>query len=154
MKLTNKVKRLICFTASLIVSIGIPLIVTIVHYDMFNLFITQKTSVKVSIIGAVIVLALLLIFFKKILKYLSSLEFSITIAVIKGLVKLVPLFIIIFLLANMTKVIDDFVFIFSWITGCNVISKLILDPLTDYYTEQVRVEHQRDIVRGALNENA
>lgn len=154
MKLTNKVKRLICFTASLIVSIGIPLIVTIVHYDMFNLFITQKTSVKVSIIGAVIVLALLLIFFKKILKYLSSLEFSITIAVIKGLVKLVPLFIIVFLLANMTKVIDDFVFVFSWITGCNVISKLILDPLTDYYTEQVRVEHQRDIVRGALNENA
>lgn len=154
MKLTNKVKRLICFTASLIVSIGIPLIVTIVHYDMFNLFITQKTSVKISIIGAVIVLALLLIFFKKILKYLSSLEFSITIAVIKGLVKLVPLFIIIFLLANMTKVIDDFVFVFSWITGCNVISKLILDPLTDYYTEQVRVEHQRDIVRGALNENA
>lgn len=154
MKLTNKVKRLICFTASLIVSIGIPLIVTIVHYDMFNLFITQKTSVKVSIIGAVIVLALLLIFFKKILKYLSSLEFSITIAVIKGLVKLVPLFIIVFLLVNMTKVIDDFVFVFSWITGCNVISKLILDPLTDYYTEQVRVEHQRDIVRGALNENA
>ena len=154
MKLTNKVKRLICFTASLIVSIGIPLIVTIVHYDMFNLFITQKTSVKVSIIGAVIVLALLLIFFKKILKYLSSLEFSITITVIKGLVKLVPLFIIVFLLANMTKVIDDFVFVFSWITGCNVISKLILDPLTDYYTEQVRVEHQRDIVRGALNENA
>lgn len=154
MKLTNKVKRLICFTASLIVSIGIPLIVTIVHYDMFNLFITQKTSVKVSIIGAVIVLALLLIFFKKILKYLSSLEFSIAIAVIKGLVKLVPLFIIVFLLANMTKVIDDFVFVFSWITGCNVISKLILDPLTDYYTEQVRVEHQRDIVRGALNENA
>lgn len=154
MKLTNKVKRLICFTASLIVSIGIPLIVTIVHYDMFNLFITQKTSVKVSIIGAVIVLALLLIFFKKILKYLSSLEFSITITVIKGLVKLVPLFIIVFLLANMTKVIDDFVFVFSWITGCNVISKLILDPLTDYYTEQVRVEYQRDIVRGALNENA
>lgn len=154
MKLTNKVKRLICFTASLIVSIGIPLIVTIVHYDMFNLFITQKTSVKVSIIGAVIVLALLLIFFKKILKYLISLEFSITIAVIKGLVKLVPLFIIVFLLANMTKVIDDFVFVFSWITGCNVVSKLILDPLTDYYTEQVRVEHQRDIVRGALNENA
>lgn len=154
MKLTNKVKRLICFTASLIVSIGIPLIVTIVHYDMFNLFITQKTSVKVSIIGAVIVLALLLIFFKKIIKYLSSLEFSITIAVIKGLVKLVPLFIMVFLLANMTKVIDDFVFVFSWITGCNVISKLVLDPLTDYYTEQVRVEHQRDIVRGALNENA
>ena len=154
MKLTNKVKRLICFTASLIVSIGIPLIVTIVHYDMFNLFITQKTSVKVSIIGAVIVLALLLIFFKKILKYLSSLEFSITITVIKGLIKLVPLFIIVFLLVNMTKVIDDFVFVFSWITGCNVISKLILDPLTDYYTEQVRVEHQRDIVRGALNENA
>jgi hypothetical protein len=54
----------------------------------------------------------------------------------------------------MTKVIDDFVFVFSWITGCNVISKLILDPLTDYYTEQVRIEHQRDIVRGALNENA
>lgn len=154
MKLTNKVKRLICFTASLIVSIGIPLIVTIVYYDMFNLFITQKTSVKVSIIGAVIVLALLLIFFKKIIKYLSSLEFSITIAVIKGLVRLVPLFIIVFLLANMTKVIDDFVFVFSWITGCNVISKLVLDPLTDYYTEQVRVEHQRDIVRGALNENA
>lgn len=154
MKLTNKVKRLICFTASLIVSIGIPLIVTIVHYDMFNLFITQKTSVKVSIIGAVIVLALLLIFFKKIIKYLSSLEFSITIAVIKGLVKLVPLFIMVFLLANMTKVIDDFVFVFSWITGCNVVSKLVLDPLTDYYTEQVRVEHQRDIVRGALNENA
>lgn len=154
MKLTNKVKRLICFTASLIVSIGIPLIVTIVHYDMFNLFITQKTSVKVSIIGAVIVLALLLIFFKKIIKYLSSLEFSITIAVVKGLVRLVPLFIIVFLLANMTKVIDDFVFVFSWITGCNVISKLVLDPLTDYYTEQVRVEHQRDIVRGALNENA
>ena len=154
MKLTNKVKRLICFTASLIVSIGIPLIVTIVHYDMFNLFITQKTSVKVSIIGAVIVLALLLIFFKKIIKYLSSLEFSITIAVVKGLIKLVPLFIIVFLLVNMTKVIDDFVFVFSWITGCNVISKLILDPLTDYYTEQVRVEHQRDIVRGALNENA
>lgn len=154
MKLTNKVKRLICFTASLIVSIGIPLIVTIVHYDMLNLFITQKTSVKVSIIGAVIVLALLLIFFKKIIKYLSSLEFSITIAVVKGLIKLVPLFIIVFLLVNMTKVIDDFVFVFSWITGCNVISKLILDPLTDYYTEQVRVEHQRDIVRGALNENA
>lgn len=152
MNLTNKVKRLICFIASLIVSIGIPLIVTIVYYDMFNIFITQKTSVKISIIGAVIVLSLLLIFFKKIIKYLSSLEFSISIAVLKGLIKLLPLFLIIFLLANMTKVIDDFVFVFSWVTGCNVISKLILDPLTDFYTEEVRKDNQRNIVRSALNE--
>lgn len=152
MNLTNKIKRLICFIASLIVSIGIPLVVTIVYYDMFNIFITQKTSVKISIIGAVIVLSLLLIFFKKIIKYLSSLEFSISIAVLKGLIKLLPLFLIVFLLANMTKVIDDFVFVFSWITGCNVISKLILDPLTDFYTEEVRKDNQRDIVRSALNE--
>ena len=152
MNLTNKTKRLICFIASLIVSIGIPLIVTIVYYDMFNIFITQKTSVKISIIGAVIVLSLLLIFFKKIIKYLSSLEFSISIAVLKGLIKLLPLFLIVFLLANMTKVIDDFVFVFSWVTGCNVISKLILDPLTDFYTEEVRKDNQRNIVRSALNE--
>lgn len=152
--MTNKNKRLLCFIASLIVSIGIPLVVTVVHYDMLNLFISQKTSIKISIIGAVIVLTLLLIFFKKIIKYLSSLEFSISIAVLKGLIKLVPLFLVVFLLANMTKVIDDFVFVFSWITGCNVVSKLILDPLTDFYTEEVRKDNQREIVRSALDETA
>lgn len=152
--MTNKNKRLLCFIASLIVSIGIPLVVTVVHYDMLNLFISQKTSIKISIIGAVIVLTLLLVFFKKIIKYLSSLEFSISIAVLKGLIKLVPLFLVVFLLANMTKVIDDFVFVFSWITGCNVVSKLVLDPLTDFYTEEVRKDNQREIVRSALDETA
>lgn len=152
--MTNKNKRLLCFIASLIVSIGIPLVVTVVHYDMLNLFISQKTSIKISIIGAVIVLTLLLIFFKKIIKYLSSLEFSISIAVLKGLIKLIPLFLVLFLLANMTKVIDDFVFVFSWITGCNVVAKLVLDPLTDFYTEEVRKDNQREIVRSALDETA
>ena len=152
--MTNKNKRLLCFIASLIVSIGIPLVVTVVHYDMLNLFISQKTSIKISIIGAVIVLTLLLIFFKKIIKYLSSLEFSISIAVLKGLIKLIPLFLVVFLLVNMTKVIDDFVFVFSWITGCNVVSKLVLDPLTDFYTEEVRKDNQREIVRSALDETA
>jgi hypothetical protein len=154
MKMMNKNKRLLCFIASLIVSIGIPLVVTVVHYDMLNLFISQKTSIKISIIGAVIVLTLLLIFFKKIIKYLSSLEFSISIAVLKGLIKLIPLFLVLFLLANMTKVIDDFVFVFSWITGCNVVAKLVLDPLTDFYTEEVRKDNQREIVRSALDETA
>lgn len=152
--MTNKNKRLLCFIASLIVSIGIPLVVTVVHYDMLNLFISQKTSIKISIIGAVIVLTLLLIFFKKIIKYLSSLEFSISIAVLKGLIKLIPLFLVLFLLANMTKVIDDFVFVFSWITGCNVVAKLVLDPLTDFYTEEVIKDNQREIVRSALDETA
>lgn len=151
--MSNKKKRLICFIASMFLSIGVPLIVTIIKYDIIKAFAQQRASVKVSIIGAIIICILFFVFFKKLVKYLSGVTFSYTLAIVKGIVKIVPLICIMLVLINMINYITDFVFVFGWITGCNIIAKIGIDPLVDKYTDLVKREEQKQIVKEALNED-
>lgn len=150
---SNAFKRNLCFILSSIVSIFIPIIVTIIKYDMIHVLIKTKTSVKVSIIGASIILILFFVFFKRIMKFLNTLSFSMKVSVLKGITKLIPLVLLLLLFINVVKIIDDLVFVTGWIVGCNSISFLILDPLTEKYNyEAKRDEHRKLIKEGISNE--
>lgn len=149
--MSNKLKSKICFIASLITSVGIPIIVTIFKYDIIQRFSEQKPKIKISIIAAIIILTLLIVFFKRIIKYLNSFDFSYTISICKGLLKIIPLICILILFTNLIKIIDDLVFITSWIVGCNIITFFVLDPLTQKYTYLSKQDIQKQLVKEAIN---
>lgn len=151
--MSNKLKSHICFIASLVTSVAIPLIVTFNKYKIIKVFKQQSSGIKVSIIAAVITLILLVVFFKRIMKYLSKFEFSYIIYFAKGMLKLIPLVCLLILFVNIIKVIDDLVFVTGWIVGCNAITFFILDPLTAKYTLLHKKEFQKNIVKEALNDN-
>jgi hypothetical protein len=120
---------------------------------MIHVLIETKTSVKVSVIGATIILILFFVFFKRIMKFLNTLSFSMKVSVLKGITKLIPLVLLLLLFVNVVKIIDDLVFVTGWIVGCNSISFLILDPLTEKYNyEAKRDEHRKLIKEGISNE--
>jgi hypothetical protein len=151
--MSNKLKSHICFIASLVTSVAIPLIVTFNKYKIIKVFKQQSSGIKVSIIAAVITLILLVVFFKRIMKYLSKFEFSYIIYFAKGMLKLIPLVCLLILFVNIVKVIDDLVFVTGWIVGCNAITFFILDPLTAKYLLLHKKEVQKNIVKEALNGN-
>ena len=151
--MSNKLKSHICFIASLVTSVAIPLIVTFNKYKIIKVFKQQSSGIKVSIIAAVITLILLVVFFKRIMKYLSKFEFSYIIYFAKGMLKLIPLVCLLILFVNIVKVIDDLVFVTGWIVGCNAVTFFILDPLTAKYTLLHKKEVQKNIVKEALNDN-
>lgn len=151
--MSNKLKSHICFIASLVTSVAIPLIVTFNKYKIIKVFKQQSSGIKVSIIAAVITLILLVVFFKRIMKYLSKFEFSYIIYFAKGMLKLIPLVCLLILFVNIIKVIDDLVFVTGWIVGCNAITFFILDPLTAKYLLLHKKEVQKNIVKEALNGN-
>lgn len=151
--MSNKLKSHICFIASLVTSVAIPLIVTFNKYKIIKVFKQQSSGIKISIIAAVITLILLVVFFKRIMKYLSKFEFSYIIYFAKGMLKLIPLVCLLILFVNIVKVIDDLVFVTGWIVGCNIVTFFILDPLTAKYTLLHKKEVQKNIVKEALNDN-
>lgn len=147
---SNTAKRNLCFILSSIVSIFVPITVTIIKYNMIHVLIETKTSVKVSIIGASIILILFFVFFKRITKFLNTLSFSMKIAVLKGITKLIPLVLLLLLFVNIVKIIDDLVFVTGWIVGCNSISFLILDPLTEKYNYEAKKDEQRKLIKEGI----
>ena len=148
---SNKSKSLYCFIASIIVSIGIPLVVTIMKFDLINQIRQTKTVVKISIIAAIIIVTLILVFFKKIYNYLKSLPFSYTICLLKGALKLLPLVLILFLLVFIPKYITDLTFVIGWLVGCNAISLLGIDPLTQMYVYESKKDEQKDIIKEGVS---
>lgn len=147
---SNKAKSLYCFIASIIVSIGIPLIVTIVKFDVINQLKQTKTVTKISILAAIIIVVLILVFFKKIFTYLKSLPFSYSIGLLKGALKLFPLALILFLLTFIPKYISDLTFVIGWLVGCNAIAFLGLDPLTQMYLYESKKDEQKEIVKEGV----
>lgn len=150
---SNKAKSLYCFIASIIVSIGIPLVVTIMKFDIINQIKQTKPVVKISIVAAIIIVTLILIFFKKIYNYLKSLPFSYSICLLKGALKLLPLVLILFLLIFIPKYITDLTFVIGWLVGCNTIALLGIDPLTQMYLYEAKKDEQKEIVKEGV-ENA
>lgn len=150
--MSNKVKSKICFIASLVTSVIIPLLVTVFRFGIIKYFAQQTIKIKISIIAAIIMLILLLVFFKRIIKYLNSFEYSYTVCFVKGVLKLLPLVCILLIFVNIIKVIDDLVFVTSWIVGCNIITFFVLDPLTAKYTLKHKHDIQRQLVKEAIDE--
>lgn len=148
---SNKAKSLYCFIASIIVSIGIPLVVTIVKFDIINQIKQTKTVVKISIVAAVIIVTLILVFFKKIYNYLKSLPFSYSICLLKGALKLLPLVLILFLLVFIPKYITDLTFVIGWLVGCNAIALLGIDPLTQMYVYESKKDEQKEIIKEGVS---
>lgn len=147
---SNRAKSLYCFIASIIVSIGIPLIVTIVKFDIINQLKQTKTVTKISVLAAIIIVVLILVFFKKIFTYLKSLPFSYSIGLLKGALKLFPLALILFLLTFIPKYISDLTFVVGWLVGCNAIALLGLDPLTQMYAYESKKDEQKEIVKEGV----
>lgn len=151
---SNKARSLYCLIASIIVSIGIPLVVTIVKFDIINQLKQTKTVVKLGIVAAVTVVTLILVFFKKIYTYLKSLPFSYSICLLKGALKLLPLALVLFLLTFIPKYITDLTFVIGWLVGCNAISLLGIDPLTQMYLYEAKKDEQKEIIKeGVSNEH-
>lgn len=148
---SNKAKSLYCFIASIIVSIGIPLVVTIVKFDIINQIKQTKTVVRISIISAVIIVTLILIFFKKIYNYLKSLPFSYSICLLKGALKLLPLVLILFLLVSIPKYVTDLTFVTGWLVGCNAIALLGIDPFTQMYVYESKKDEQKEIIKEGVS---
>lgn len=148
--LSNKAKSIYCFIASIIVSIGIPLIVTISKFDLIQEFIHSKPYIKVGLIASVIVVTLILVFFKRILKFLNSLAFSYTICLLKGILKLIPILLILIILISIASVIDDLIFVLGWLLGCNAISFLGIDPFTQMFIYESKKDEQRKVVKEGV----
>lgn len=148
---SNKTKSLYCFITSIIVSIGIPLIVTIVKFDLINKFKETKVVAKIGVFVAVVGVTLLLVFFKKIYNYLKSLPFSYSICLLKGALKLLPLAIILVLLSFLPKYITDLTFVVGWLVGCNAIALLGIDPLTQMYVYESKKDEQREIIKEGVS---
>ena len=148
--LSNKAKSIYCFIASIIVSIGIPLIVTISKFNLIQEFKQTKTSVKIGLIAAVIVVVLILVFFKRILKFLNSLAFSYTICLLKGILKLIPVILILIILISIASVIDDLIFVLGWLLGCNAIAFLGIDPFTQMFIHEAKKDEQREVIKEGV----
>ena len=149
--MSNKLKSHICFIASLVTSVGIPLLATFNKYKIIRVFKEQSSGVKISIIAAIITLILLLVFFKRIINYLNKFEFSYIIYFVKGLLKIIPLICLLILFVNIVKVVDDLVFVTGWIVGCNCVTFFVLDPLTAKYMLLHKQDIQKNIVKEAFN---
>lgn len=150
--MSNNTKRILFFIASIIVSVGIPLTAIIIKYDMIHKFARQTTRLKISIIGAIIFIILFTIFFKKIVKFLNDQEFSMTLVVIKNIIKIIPLVCISLLLINMMYIIDDLMYVFGWIVGCNIISLIFIQPFVEKYSYLTKKDNAKKLIKEAIGE--
>ena len=69
--MSNRAKANICFIASLITLVGIPLVVTVIKYKVIQNLHQQPLGTKISIIAALIILVLCLVFCRRLIKFLK-----------------------------------------------------------------------------------
>lgn len=151
--MSNKKKAKVCFISSLIILIGVPFIVTILKYNIIQNLHNQSLRVKISFGAAIVILALSIIFFKRIKSYTKKFaNMSLMAKLLKGVIKLIPLISILIVLSNLIIYIQDLVYVVAWIVGCASISFLILDPLTDYYMDKADKDEQKQTVSEALKD--
>lgn len=149
--MSNKLKSRLCFIASLITSVVIPIVVVCTKFHIIKVFKAQPYSIKISVIAAIIILTLLIVFFKRIMNYLNTFDFSYAVYFIKGLLKIIPLVCVLIIFVNIIKVINDLVFVTGWIVGCNAVTFFVLDPLTAKYTFEYKKDIQRNVVKEAVD---
>ena len=151
--MSNKAKAKTCFITSLVVLIGVPLMVTVIKYNIIQSLSNQSLSVKISFGAAIIILTLCIVFFKRLRSYIKKFtNMSLMARLLKGVIKLIPLISILILLSNLIICIKDLVYVVTWIVGCAAISFLVLDPLTDYYMAKAEKDEQKQTVSEALKD--
>lgn len=149
--MSNKTKANICFAASLVTLIGIPLVVTVIKYNVIQSLQNQSIHTKVSVIASIIILILCLVFFKRLSKFLKAFnKSSAFLNVIKGVIKLIPLISLLILLSNILAHVQDLLYVVSWITGCAAVSFLVLDPITKYYIYEANKDEQKEVMKEAF----
>ena len=129
---------------------AIPILVVLLKYNMIEAFSNAPTKIKLSITGCILILIILFVNFKKILKYLNDMTFSVFKCIVNGVIKISPLVCILLILVNMDKFIVDLRYVVSWILGCNTISLFIFEPLYRYYSNEhnIDVEYNKWNARG------
>lgn len=149
--MSNKTKANICFISSLVTLIGIPLVVTVIKYNVIQSLSNQSIHTKISVIAATIILVLCLVFFKRLSKFLKAFnKASAFLNVLKGFIKLIPLVCLLIVLSNILTHVKDLLYVVSWITGCAAISFLILDPITKYYIYEANKDEQKEVMKEAF----
>lgn len=138
--MNNITKRNLCFIASVIFSFAIPIITTIIRFDMYKVYMKASTKIKISILGCIIIIITTICNFKKIKEYIDSIDFSIWKCIMYGLFKMIPLVCISLLLYNMTTLIEDLRYVVYTTLFSNIFSLFIFDPLWKYYNEEVKYD--------------
>lgn len=134
--MSNRLKRNICFALSILFSFVIPAAFVVIKYDMIDAFHGLSNKTKVSIIGGIVLLIVIICNMKKIKNYIESIEFSIWKCLINGFIKLLPLACLFVLLVNLDLIIDDLTLVSYCVLECNVVSLFVFDPLWRYFAEE------------------
>lgn len=113
-------------------------------------FFNQSRQVKISIIACIVVLIILISSYKRINKMLSDFEYSITSCIIYGTVKTGALVIILLLLINASKWIDDLVYLTSWLIACRAVVYFIFDPIYIKHHKGYVKEKEEDKLINAI----
>lgn len=122
--------RLLLRIAFTIVAFVIPIIITVTKFNIF----TKVTTIKVSILGILIILLIAWRFKNKIGAWINSWENSnifkhILIGISKIWVFLLILFILYVVNNDMTKTLSNLIFCIEWISVCEACSYIIIYPL-------------------------
>lgn len=146
--MSNKRKRFLFFFLTLLFSFGIPAIVTIIQYDIIEQYLSLPKEVRFSMWSMFIVMILSIIFYRKVRKFLNKMEFSIFKHLMFGAVHFVMLISILFTLIGVNIIIEDVIYIFKWVVGCNIPALFIFEPLWEKYNHLV----QREIRVGEIRD--
>jgi|GEM_PF-2528244 len=156
-KLSNHLKMDILFTLAIVFGAILPSAVMVSKYEIIQHFMAQPTKIQLPIIGISIILIVFIIYFKKIIKHINSLPFTMFRCIINGIVKAIPLVALFFLLGNMRtimeRLLDDIQFVFNWYFWCNMIVLFIFEPAYRYYKNEylADVEYQKYRKREILS---
>lgn len=138
--MSNKLKRNLCFVASIIFSFVIPVLAVVIRYDMLNAYVQASTKVQISIVACIIIAIIAVCNIKRITHFINSIEFSIWKCLVSGTFKIIPLVCLVLILVNMTVLIDDLTYVAYWTLGSNIFSLFIFDPLWRYYNEETKYD--------------
>ena len=145
---TAKRYRLILRILFCLVDFVLPIVIIGLKYNLFSKF----TGIKLTLIGAIILLLVLFRFRAKLLAWVNNWEYSIMKYIILGINKIF-IFLLVWFVAMLAEAhIGNLAFCLGWIALCSALAYLVINPFIEKYDYIVKREIRKAETKEALRE--
>ena len=125
-----------------------PILIIGMKYKLF----TNFNGIKITLIGAILLLLVLFRFRSKLLSWINSWEYSTFKYILLGLNKIF-IFILVWVVAMLAEAhIGNLAFCLGWIALCSAIAYLAINPFIEKYDYIVKREIRKEETKEALRE--